>query len=70
MVLIVRYKGEVFRVVLEKTEQYLIHTLLLSKAKKFSIPRVNKGEFELWVNKNEVEALGDENELGLDGVLI
>jgi len=70
MVLIVRYKGEIFGVVRETDKQYLIQTGLLIKAEKLSIPRVDKGEFELWVKKKEVEILGEEKELGLDGVLI
>lgn len=65
MTLVVQYKGEKFRVVLEQKERFLIHTALDWKASKCGVPIVNKGEYEKWVSKSEVKILGEVKNPGL-----
>ena len=64
MTLVVKYMGELFYVVLERQDSYLISTLLEWKAKKCNIPEVNKLEYEKWVSKTEVRLIGDSNGKG------
>ena len=69
-VLIAKYKGEIFRIKLGTNEQYLLETSLMDKAIRVEFPMVEKGGWERWVNKSDVEIMGEEKQLGLYGVLL
>jgi hypothetical protein len=70
MVKIAKYKGEIFWIKYESIDKYLLATSLMIKAEKVGFPWVERGGWESWVLKKDVEILGDKKELGINGDLI
>ena len=56
--MVVRYKDEILYSIEEKEDEVLLHTMDGGKAKRLALPRVDRGEYGMWVPREEIEEVG------------